>query len=393
MLPRVAQPPTDPGFVQDPYAFYDRARGLGDLVFWEDYGLPVAVSHRAVSALLRDRRLGRAAPEGFAAPLPDHLAAFGRIEANSMLELEPPRHTRLRKLVLHAFTSRGIARLEPGIRTLCERLADALPEGPADLLPGYCAPVPVLTIARLLGVAEADAGQLLDWSHAMVAMYQAGRSRATEDAAEAATRAFTAWLAPQIAERRRGAPRDDLLSDLVRAGEDGDRLSPDELTATTILLLNAGHEATVHTLGNAIAACLTHGHRPTAGTAAAAVEEVLRFDPPLHLFTRWVYEPCTLFGHAFATGDRIGLLLAAAGRDPAVFPEPARFDPARAPGPHLAFGAGLHFCVGAPLARLELEIALETLFRRRPRLALAEPPRYAPIYHFHGLDALTCTCG
>lgn len=309
-----------------------------------------------------------------------------------MLELEPPRHTRLRKLVLHAFTSRGVARLEPAIRELCERLADRLPPGPVDLMPAYCSQVPVLTIARLLGVPDSDADKLLDWSHAMVGMYQAARSRADEDRAEAATRAFADWLQPHI-DLRRAAPRDDLLSDLVRAEAEGDRLTPDELTATTILLLNAGHEATVHTLGNAIAACLANGHVPTDATANATVEESLRHDPPLHMFTRWVYEDCTLFGHDFTAGDRIGLLLAAAGRDPQVFADPARFDPGRKPGPHVAFGAGLHFCVGAPLARLELEVALETLFRRYPDLALAQPARYADIYHFHGLKALVCRTG
>lgn len=390
MLPHLSQSPDDPVFVQDPYPFYQRARSLGDLVHWTEYDMPMAVSHRAVSALLRDRRLGRAAPEGMAPPVLDHLTAFYGIESNSMLELEPPRHTRLRKLVLHAFTSRSIARLAPTIRQLSETLADALPRGPVDILKSYCTPLPVLTIARLLGVPADDADTLLAWSHAMVGMYQSGRSRDAENAAEAATRAFTAWLAPQIAARR-AAPRDDLLSDLVRAETEGARLTADELTATTILLLNAGHEATVHTLGNAIAACLTHGHRPTAETAPATVEETLRHDPPLHLFTRWVYEDCTLFDRTFARGDRVGLLLAAAGRDAAVFPAPARFDPARSPGPHLAFGAGLHFCVGAPLARLELEIGLETLFRRHPALALAAPPRYADIYHFHGLDRLICT--
>lgn len=387
-LARLRQSPTDPAFVQNPFGFYDIARRHGDLIWWEDYDMPMAVSQAAVSALLRDRRLGREAPPGLAPQVPDHLTAFYGIEANSMLELEPPRHTRLRKLVLHAFTSRSVTRLAPTIRQLAEDLADSLPADPVDLLQTYCAQLPVLTIARLLGVPEADSDRLLAWSHAMVGMYQAGRTRDDEDAAEAATRAFTAWLAPHIAERRR-TPRDDLLSALVAAEAQGDRLTEAELTATTILLLNAGHEATVHTLGNAIAACLQHGHRPNAETAAATVEETLRFDPPLHLFTRWVYKDCTLFDQSFAPGDRIGLLLAAAGRDPSVFPAPHRFDPGRPAGPHVAFGAGLHFCVGAPLARLEMEIGLETLFRRHPKLSLAEQPAYANIYHFHGLKALT----
>jgi cytochrome P450 len=321
--------------------------------------------------------------------VPDHLRNFYGIEANSMLELEPPRHTRLRRLVLHAFTSRRIAALEPQLRQLCRALIQGFPDGPHDLMQTYAARVPVITIARLLGLPEEDADRLLVWSHAMVAMYQAGRSRADEEAADAAAADFAAYLAPHVA-RRRAHPRDDLLSELVAAEEQGDRLSAAELTATTILLLNAGHEATVHTLGNAIAACLAHGVRPDATTAEAVVEEVLRHDPPLHLFTRWVYAPCELFGHSFTPGDRIGLLLAAAGRDPSTVDAPDRFDPTRPAMAHLAFGAGLHFCVGAPLARLELRIALEELFAPGRMLRTTQAPRYADIYHFHGLDALHC---
>ncbi|RVT84489.1 cytochrome P450 [Rhodobacteraceae bacterium CCMM004] len=384
-MQRIAQSPTDPAFVQDPYPFYHRARALGDIVWWEDYDLPVATSHAAVSALLRDRRLGRAAPPGRGPRPTPHTAAFYAIEAHSMLELEPPRHTRLRGLVLRAFTSARIAGLEDGIRALCHDLIDRLPAGGGDLLPLYCRPLPVIVIARLLGVPEDMADRLLSWSNAMVGMYQAGRSHADEVAAGAAAAAFADFLGRHIDARRR-RPGAALIDDLIAARDSGDRLSPEELVATCILLLNAGHEATVHTMGNGIAALLTHG-----GATAATVEEILRHDPPLHLFDRWVYEEATLFGHRFAPGDRVGLLLAAAGRDPARFPDPDRFDPARPPGPHQAFGAGLHFCVGAPLARLELQIALPLLFERRPGLAVAAPPRYADIYHFHGLGALHCT--
>ncbi len=392
-MQRLTQSPNDPEFVQNPYDFYDRARASGDLFFWADYGLPMAVSHAAVSALLRDRRLGRQAPPGRATAPPEHLRHFYSVEAHSMLELEPPRHTRLRRLVLRAFTSRNIAALAPTIRALCNDLIDALPAGPVDLLARYAALVPVITIARLLGVPERDADRLLDWSHAMVGMYQAGISRADEDAAEAAALAFADYVKRQI-DLRRDALRDDLLSELIRAEQAGDKLTPDELVTTVILLLNAGHEATVHTLGNGIATCLARGVVPNAASAPAVVEEVLRFDPPLHMFRRWVYDDCTLFGHDFRRGDEVGLLLAAAGRDPGIWRDPHRFDPSRNQGPgNLAFGAGLHFCVGAPLARLELEIALEILFARLPGLTLSAPPRYGDIYHFHGLDALWCHPG
>ena len=383
----LAQSPTDPAFVRNPYPFYERLRAGGDLAFWEDYGMVCAVSHRAVQALLRDRRFGREAPPGPARVVPPHLEPFYAVEAHSMLELEPPRHTRLRGLVLRAFTTRTIAALAPGIADLVHALLDAAPEGPFDLIPALCQPLPVRVIARLLGVPEDMAPQLLAWSGAMVAMYQARRDRQIEEAAAGAAQAFSDMLREHIAARRR-APRDDLLSELIAAEETGDRLSTDEMIATCILLLNAGHEATVHSLGNGVKALLERGMTVTAETAARSVEEVLRFDPPLHMFTRWCYEDCEMFGHRFARGEQVALLLGAANRDPALCADPGRFDPEREPSRHTSFGGGLHFCVGAPLARLEMQIALPILFARLPHLSLAEPPHYADLYHFRGLERL-----
>ncbi|MGP1356467.1 cytochrome P450 [Roseicyclus sp.] len=380
----LAQAPTDPAFVQDPYPFYARARAAGPLVLWQDYGMPMATTHAAVNAILRDRRFGRepVSPRD----IPAHLAPFYAVEAHSMLELEPPRHTRLRGLVLRAFTSRRIRAMAPEIEALAHDLAEAFPEGPFDLLDAFCRPIPVIVIARLLGVPESMADELLRWSNAMVMMYQAGRSRAQEDAAVAATEEFVAFMRGYI-DRRRGDPRDDLISALIAAEQEGERLTTDEMITTCILLLNAGHEATVHTLGNAVKLALETGARPAH--PERFVEEVLRHDPPLHLFTRWAYEEVELFGHTFRRGDEVGLLLASAGRDEAEYAEAGLFRPDRSDGPaNLAFGAGLHFCVGAPLARLELQIALPILFARWPELRLAEAPRYADIYHFHGLGAL-----
>jgi cytochrome P450 len=191
-------------------------------------------------------------------------------------------------------------------------------------------------------------------------------------------------------DQRRKDPRDDLITSLIAAEEDGERLSTDELITTCILLLNAGHEATVHTLGNGVKAMLEHGVVPE-GTAEALVEEIMRYDPPLHMFTRYAYEEIEFYGHTFQRGDEIGLLLGSVGHDEHVNDSPEDFDPSRAAATHLAFGAGLHFCVGAPLARMELQIALPILFERCPELRLAGVPRYADIYHFHGLERLMVT--
>jgi len=393
-MQHVQQSPTDPVFVQNPYAFYDRARALGPIVFWDDYAMPAALSHAAVNTILRDRRFGRETPAECVQPVPDGLAAFMAVEANSMLELEPPRHTRLRSLVLRAFTSRRIAALGPEIAALATRLAEGLPKDrPFDLLAEFAQPLPVIVIARLLGVPDAMAPDLLRWSNAMVKMYLQHRTPAMEADATAATLAFTDFLRGHI-EARRKSPADDLITHLIAAEEDGGTLSTDEMISTCILLLNAGHEATVHTIGNGVRALLKHKTPPDAlapDRIAATVEEILRWDPPLHLFTRWAYEDVEVLGHRFSRGDRVACLLGAANRDPRHYDRPAQFRPGRADTAHLSFGAGLHFCVGAPLARLELQIALPILLQACPALALKGRPRYADSYHFHGLARLMVT--
>lgn len=383
-LPHFQQSPVDPGFVQNPYPAYDAMRALGPLVFWDDYNLPCAVSYAAANAILRDRRFGReplVLPQHAA-----HLAPFYAVEAHSMLELEPPRHTRLRNLVLRAFTSRRIAALEPEIAALADDLIDALPANDFDLISGFAQSLPVIIIARLLGVPESMSPDLLRWSNAMVGMYQAGRTRAMEDAAVAATTDFVAFIRGYI-DARRATPADDLITHLIAAEEDGQHLSTDEMVTTCILLLNAGHEATVHSIGNAVKTLLEQGAWGQPVTDAL-VEETLRFDPALHLFTRWAYEDIDVMGRVIPKGTQVACLLGAANRCPKNWDDPATFDPTRPVKPHLAFGAGLHFCLGAPLARLELRLALQALTTRLPRLRLAALPEYADIYHFHGLRAL-----
>ncbi|WP_425038511.1 cytochrome P450 [Primorskyibacter sp. S187A] len=387
-MTQLSQSPTDPVFVQDPYPFYDAARAQGAIGVWEEFGMPAAFTFSAVNALLRDNRLGRVPHTPV--NVPEHLRDFYAIEDHSMLELEAPRHTRLRKLVLHAFTSRRIAALEPEIRQLCHDLIDQFPDAPFDLIPAYCTRVPVIIIARLLGVPDEMADQLLRWSNDMVALYQARRDHEVEVAANAAARDFATWLRAHV-ETRRETPADDLITHLIRAEEDGERLSTDELISTCVLLLNAGHEATVHTMGNGVKALLEHGMGADVLTPEhvdGTVEEILRYDPPLHMFTRYVYEPVEVGRSVLEPGTEVALILGAAGRDPGVWDAPEEFRPNRPVKTHAAFGAGRHFCVGAPLARLELKIALPVLFERCPHLRLDETPRYANLYHFHGLERL-----
>ncbi|MCA0926868.1 cytochrome P450 [Ruegeria profundi] len=383
----VLQSPVDPEFVQDPYPFYHSARAHGNLVYWEDYRKVAAVSHRAVQALLKDRRFGREVPDEFQRPAAAHLAPWLNVEAHSLLEAEPPRHTRLRALVMRAFTSRGIAALEPSVLDLCNTLIDRFPSDPFDLLDAYCTQIPVITICRLLGVPEQQSPDLLRWSHAMVAMYQASRTRQTEDEAATAAQEFTAFLSDYI-EKRRSDPQDDLITRLIEAEEEGEKLSRDELVATCILLLNAGHEATVHSLGNGVKTLLQLGLDPRNCDIDELVEEILRYDPPLHMFTRYAYEDVEIYGHRFKRGDEVALLLGAANRDPSVWNEPDVFDPTRPVVTNTSFGGGLHFCVGAPLARLEMRLALKVLFQRCPNIRLSAEPNYSNTYHFRGLTRL-----
>jgi Cytochrome P450 len=386
----LSQSPLDPDFVQNPYPFYDRVRQGGPFVVWPEYGFRVTARAAIVGMALRDRRMGREAPSDQAVDIPSHLEPFYAIERHSMLELEAPRHTRLRKLVAKAFTSGRIAAMEEQIVALSNRLIDAMPEGGCDLLEHFAKPLPVIVISRLLGVPETDGPQLLAWSNAMVQMYQARRDVSLEEEAAKASAEFAAYLGALI-EARRKSPGDDLISELIAVEEEGTHLSRDELISTVILLLNAGHEATVHMIGNGVKTLIEQSVAPhwlERERIEGTIEELLRFDPPLHLFTRWLYEDMEFQGQVLRKGERVGLLLAGANRDPSAWDDPSVFDASRPVRTNFSFGAGAHFCIGAPLARLELRIAIPMLFARLRDLSLPRRPYYADLYHFHGLERL-----
>ena len=394
--------PHEPAFVQDPYEAYAHLHAHSSAFFWEDFGFWCLGGLDDVNRTLRDRRLGRQKPVGAADSQGnigsrEHLKSFDALDATSMIELEPPVHTRLRTLVNRAFVSRQVERLRPRVEALAHSLIDAFEgAGWVDLIPAFATPIPITVIAEMLGVPVAMGPQLLDWSHRMVAMYMHGRTRETEACANAAARDFTDFLRGYVAERRRRTG-DDLLSLLIAAQEGGQKLSEEELISSTILLLNAGHEATVHQIGNAVRTILLCGGEParlftSPEASAGTIEECLRFDAPLHMFTRYAYETVDL-GDAVVIrpGEQVGLLLGMANRDPQAFLRPAEFAPGRKDQKNVSFGAGIHFCIGAPLARLELQVALKVLFDRLPKLRLAGEPRYRDTYHFHGLESLAVT--
>lgn len=396
---RVRIDPHDSQFIQNPYDAYAFLQGTAPVFFWEDYGFWCLAGYDEVNRALRDKRFGRERPGGYMKSVSAggdraHLADFDALEAGSMLELEPPVHTRLRTLVNRAFVSRQVERLRPRIEQLAGDLIDRFEDdGAVDLLPAFATPLPSVVIAEMLGVPSDMAAQLVEWSNRMVAMYMHAPTRATELAANAAARDFASFIRGEV-EARRNGPADDLLGLLISARDDGDRLSDAELVSSAILLLNAGHEATVHQIGNAVRTILNEGGDPrrffeTSEAAEATVEECLRIDPPLHMFTRYASERVELTPEAIIEpGERIGLLLGAANNDPAAFDAPRLFRPGRPDQKNVTFGAGIHFCIGAPLARLELQVALKVLFDRLPTLRLAYEPTYRDSYHFHGLDRL-----
>ena len=305
---RGASNPRDPDFVNDPYPAYASIREVAPAFFWEDYGFWCFARFADVSALLRDRRFGRKIVERLRGTKP-HLAPFDALERHSMLELEPPDHTRLRNLVNRAFVSRRVEKLAPQIAGLAHERIDAFSSRrSADLVAEFANPVPVAVIAALLGVPSEMGPQLVDWSHRMVAMYQFGVMRAVEERAAEAARAFADYLRGFV-RARRSDPGDDLVSQLLIAESDGGRLSEDELVATVILLLNAGHEATVQAIGNGVKTILdqrvdARAAFATDGATLATVEELLRLDPPLHLFDRYALEDVEFAGVRLQKGRK-----------------------------------------------------------------------------------------
>ena len=397
----------DPDFYNDPYPYYQQLRNSCPMFFWEEHELWTFSRHEDVTALFRDRRLGRKIdPQSIPAcnrPKPESSITkpFFDFDRLSMLAQEPPSHTRLRGLVQKAFMARSVEQLRPRIEQISHDLVDQMIgngqfAGQCDLLKTFATPLPVTVIAEMLGVPIEMKDNLLTWSHAMVKMYEMQRTEEMELEAVAASREFVAYLRQLVMDRRKN-PSDDLISRLVEVEEAGEKLTEDELIANCILLLNAGHEATVNLIGNGMCALLKHVDqlqrwRADRSLTETAVEELLRYDTPLHQFNRWVLQPFEFGGQQFEVGQEIAMLLGSANRDGDVFDSPDELDLGRKKNPHVSLGGGIHYCLGAPLARLELSIAFNVLIDRLPQMELVEEPKYRNTFHFHGLDSLIVRC-
>lgn len=379
--------PSDPDFLHDPYPTYARLRERSPIVWHEPWGAWVVTRYRDVDRLLRDRRLGRVMDEVEKRPPDPSHAPFDRIQAGSLLEIEPPDHTRIKQVVHDVFTPRHVRALATRIEALAERQAQRLKDaidadGEADLIRVFAEPIPVTVIADLLGVPEEDRHRLLPWSKDIIGMFEPERTPESEAAAVLAASEFSAYLRWLTDEKRR-SPGDDLITRMVEVHDhDPSQLSEDELVANGILFLNAGHEAVVNVLGNGVKALLQHPEqlafvRADEDLVPTAVEEMMRFDPPLQFFERFVLEDVTYqaddgTAHPWPAGTKLALYYGSANRDGAVFDAPDRFDVRRSPNPHMAFGLGLHYCIGAPLARLELARSVTALLARFEDLHLAQ---------------------
>ncbi|MFI6278380.1 cytochrome P450 [Streptomyces sp. NPDC050988] len=391
--------PWDQAFLANPYPAYAELRAQGRVHYYEPTNQWLVPHHADVSALLRDRRLGRTYQHRFThedfgrtAPPAEH-EPFHVLNDHGMLDLEPPDHTRIRRLVSKAFTPRTVERLRPYVDGLASELVGGLVEaGGGDLLTVVAEPLPVAVIAEMLGIPESERAQLRPWSADICGMYELSPSEETAEKAVRASVEFTEFLRELIAVRRK-EPGDDLVSGLIAAYDEGDRLSEQEMISTCVLLLNAGHEATVNATVNGWWALFRNpgqlaALRADRGLVGTAVEELMRYDTPLQLFERWVLDEIEVDGTVIPRGSEVALLFGSANHDPAVFAEPEALDLARPENPHISFSAGIHYCIGAPLARLELAASMGALLDQAPSLRLAAEPERKPNFVIRGLEGL-----
>ncbi|ALV34505.1 cytochrome P450 [Streptomyces sp. CdTB01] len=396
--------PWDPAFLADPYPVYAELRAAGRVHYFEATDQWLVPHHADVSALLRERRLGRTYLHRFGhedfgrtAPPAEH-EPFHTLNDHGMLDLEPPDHTRIRRLVSKAFTPRTVERLKPYVGDLAGKLVDRLVEnGGGDLLTDVAEPLPVAVIAEMLGIPESDRAPLRPWSADICGMYELNPSEDTARKAVQASVEFSEYLRELIAERRK-EPGDDLISGLIAAHDEGDRLTEQEMISTAVLLLNAGHEATVNATVNGWYALFRNPDQLAALRAdhtlvPTAVEELMRYDTPLQLFERWVLDDIEIDGTVIPRGSEIAMLFGSANHDPEVFRDPERLDLTRADNPHISFSAGIHYCIGAPLARIELAASMTALLEKAPTLSLTEEPRRKPNFVIRGLQGLGVQVG
>jgi hypothetical protein len=377
-------------FIENPYPSLAELRAEGRPVWHPELGMYLAATHQDASEVLRSKSLGRI----YVARSPEaDWQTFNWLHSESILESEPPKHTRLRSLISKAFNRNRIESLRPKIQEIVEELLNEIAESEEnfDLISQYAEPLPVRIIAELLGFPRNEEHLLRPWSQAIVKMYEVGPTEEAKKAAQQAATEFSQYVHDLMLERK-AKPGADLISELAQVEEAGEKLSTNELIATCVLLLNAGHEASVNGFGNGMVALFNDEgqYRLLLSNPEkygdTAIEEFLRFDSPLQLFDRTAKEDVEIGGVLIKEGEKIASLLGAANRDEGVFQNPDSMDITRTPNPHISFGGGIHFCIGAPLARLEMSIALPALIKRFPELKLSSEPKRRDSFTLRGYE-------
>jgi pimeloyl-[acyl-carrier protein] synthase len=396
--------PRSPEFRADPYSYYLMLRQGAPIFFLPQMNMWFCTRYDDCNALLRDARLGQQILRvmtreelGLPPEPPAEYLPLIQMQRKWMLFSDPPDHTRLRMLVHKAFTPRIIEQLREHIEAITDELLDRIQDaGEMDVIADLAVPLPVTVIAELLGVPVEDQATFRSWSRELAGTLELIDDPALYERATQATLEFDAYFRALAAERRR-QPREDLLTALVQAEEAGDKLTEEELVSTCILLLIAGHETTVNLIGNGTLALLRNPDQmrrlqQNPALIKTAIEELLRYDSPVQMTTRWVLEDLEFKGNSMKKGQQVALMLGAANRDPDRFEDPDQLDITRENNKHLAFGNGIHFCLGAPLARLEGQIAIDALRRRMPGLRLAvEAPPFRDTFVLRGLQTLPVT--
>ena len=385
----------DPSFMADPYAGLKQLREFGKPVWHDGLGIFLAACHSDANEVFRNKSLGRI----FIDKQPEfEWETFNWLHSDSILDSEPPKHTRLRALVAKAFNRNKIEGMRPAIERITAELLDAIDVKVRsgenfDLIADYAEPLPVRIIADLLGFPESEEHLLRPWSQAIVKMYEVNPSLQYQSEAQVAAGEFADYVRT-LAEERKRNPGSDLISDLAMVEENGEKLNMHELVATAVLLLNAGHEASVNAFGNGMvevlrrpaqSALLRDGPRALTDTA---LEEFMRFDAPLQLFERTATKDTELGGVEIQAGQKIAALIGSANRDGTVFNNADEMDITRDPNPHIGFGAGIHFCLGAPLARLEMGVSLPALWEKYPKMSLASEPVRRPTFVLRGYESV-----
>lgn len=402
-LPRLHLDFTDPAFIASPWATFAELRDNTPVFFDEGWNQIYFSRYEDIAALLKDKRLGRALPDGIERP-PSHPAKrdFDAFQSNVFMDWEPPNHTRIRGLVSKVFTPQRVESLRGKIEATVNKLIDDVQaRGQCDFVPDLSEPLPVAVISDLLGVPEEHRAKLRPWSEAIVKMYELGHTEEQMRAASQAAREFMA-LVGELAAERRYHPQDDLITGLAQVEEAGERLSENEMRATCIFLLNAGHEASVNGASLGLMALFRHPAQlallrqaasdpAQSGVFKTAVEEFLRFESPLPMFERWVLHDFDFHGVELKRGTEVGLFYASGNRDPRRFENPDQLDVTRKDNAHLTFGLGTHYCLGAPLARLEMQILFKTLLQRLPNLQPAGEPVFNSGFIIRGLKSLPIT--